>query len=189
MTNESTTALTRDDTKHVKISNVRDRFEAKTSTLGSTPGEGIASQTIESSQDQTDGPLFILKPPAPPAPTIGKFEAEQEFEGAVVAVDDSDGTFTARLVDLSHGGLDEEGEFSLREISEDDRFLVVPGATFSWVIGLQWRKKQSIRVSEIRFRRLPPFSREAIAQAEAHALELSKLLSAQDDDTTRPSSR
>ena len=124
-------------------------------------------------------PLFILEPPRQDPPVIARFDIEQEYEGSVIAIDGAGETFTARLVDVSGGGPDEEAEFSLREIT-DDRHLVVPGAIFSWIIGLQWRKRQTVRVSEIRVRRLPPFSREAIAEAEARAHELAELLAKQD---------
>ena len=133
-------------------------------------------------------PLFILDPPDQDPPVIAKFDIEQEFEGSVIAIDPDGEIFTARLVDVSGDGPDEEAEFSLREIT-DDRHLVVPGAIFSWIIGLQWRRRQSVRVSEIRFRRLPPFSEETIARAEARAHELAKLLAKQDAAPKLPSAR
>jgi hypothetical protein len=123
---------------------------------------------------------FILDPQPPRPPVVEGLEIEQAFEGHVVAVDREGELFVARLVDASSDAPDEEADFSFREVVPDDRHLVVPGALFTWTIGLEWRSRQSRRVSEIRFRRLPPFTAEAISQAEQEAVELSKLLEAQD---------
>ncbi|WZB75166.1 hypothetical protein WJ972_00500 [Achromobacter insuavis] len=53
---------------------------------------------------------------------------------------------------------EEEAEFNLSELP-DDAHLIMPGAMFTWIIGLQWKGGQSKRVSEVRFRRLPPFTK------------------------------
>ena len=148
----------------------------------------VDNQTLQRNTYMAEEPLFILDPPRQDPPLIARFDLEQEFEGSVIAIDPDAEMFTARLVDVSGSGPDEEAEFSLREIT-DDRYLVVPGAIFSWIIGLQWRKRQSVRVSEIRFRRLPPFSRETIARAEARAHELAELLAKQDAAPELPSAR
>ena len=128
---------------------------------------------------QEDAPLFLIAPPVRQQPQINRFIKEQEYEGIVVAVNLSEGLFTARLVDLTSGGPDEEGEFALSELN-GDQYLVVPGALFTWTIGLQWRGLTQLRVSDIRFRRLPSFSTEAILNAEEEAFELARLLIEQD---------
>lgn len=164
-------------------------FEAKELAHDrSSANVDVDNQTSQRNISIAEEPLFILDPPRQDPPLIARFDIEQEFEGSVTAIDLGGEMFTARLVDVSRGGPDEEAEFSLREIT-DDRHLVVPGAIFSWIIGLQWRRRQSVRVSEIRFRRLPPFSREAIARAEARAHELAELLSKQDAAPKLPSAR
>lgn len=163
-------------------------FAAREQSDDSSANRGGGSQTLSRSPLFTEKPLFILDPPRQAPPVIGRFEIEQEFEGTVIAMDADGETFTARLVDVSGAGPDEEAEFSLREIT-DDSHLVVPGAIFSWIIGLQWRKRQSIRVSEIRFRRSSPFSKRAIARAEARAQELSELLAAQNAVGLQPSAQ
>lgn len=164
-------------------------FKAKDLTHDrSSANVGVGNQTLQRNISMAEEPLFILNPPRQGPPVIARFDIEQEFEGSVIAVDPDSETFTARLVDVSGGGPDEEAEFSLREIT-DDRHLVVSGAIFSWIIGLQWRRQQAVRVSEIRFRRLPPFSSEAIARAEARAHELAELLVKQDAAPKLPSAR
>jgi len=135
-----------------------------------------------------DASTFILNPPRQEPPVVGRFDKEQEYEGTVVAVDPLNDAFTARLVDLTGEAPDEEGEFSFNEVAED-KHLVVPGALFSWVIGLQWRRRTATRVSEVRFRRLPPFSADAIAEAEARASQLAELFAGQDDAAVHTSSK
>lgn len=133
--------------------------------------------TTKSSVRQANEELFVLTPPTAKAPIIRQFQIEQKFEGTVVAIDLAEDTFTARLADLTGNTPDEEGEFSLSELN-GDQSLVVPGAIFTWTIGLQTRgpTRQRVRVSDIRFRRLPSISHHAIAKAEAEAIELSRFL-------------
>lgn len=129
--------------------------------------------------------LFVITPPSAKSPVIRGFKEEQQFEGTVVAVNLEDGTFTARLADLTGDNSDEEGEFLLSELNGDQN-LVIPGAIFTWTIGLQTRgpQRQQIRVSDIRFRRLPSISQQAISDAEAKGLEFSKFL--RETDSAEP---
>jgi hypothetical protein len=57
-------------------------------------------------------------------------ETTEHWEGAVLEI--QDGTFIGQLVDLRGQRPDEEAEFSLREVSDDQRHLVGPGAVFTW---------------------------------------------------------
>lgn len=120
---------------------------------------------------------FILTPRPAKAPTISGYRVEQEYEGTVVALDIYNGTFTARLTDTTASGPDEEGEFSLAELNGDEAF-VVPGAVFTWSIGLQTRgpSRQQKRISDLRFRRVPAISKDFIATAEHEAEALSSFL-------------
>ena len=186
MADEYTGSLSLTDVRRLEIDKILDGFspahsiEAKELvSIGSLASADVGQKTLLRAIPLANEPLFILDPPRQDPPVIARFDIEQEFEGTVIAIDSDTETFTARLVDVTGDSPDEEAEFSLREIT-DDGHLVVPGAMFSWVIGLQWRKRQSIRVSDIRFRRLPPFSMEAIERAEARAHELAELLAAQD---------
>lgn len=126
---------------------------------------------------QVSEEALVLTPKPRKSPLIRQFEIEQEYEGIVVAVNLQDRTFTARLAAIKGDDADEEGEFSLDELNGDEN-LVVPGAIFTWTIGLQSRGPtlQRLRVSDIRFRRLSPFTQEVIAKAEKEAEELSAFL-------------
>jgi hypothetical protein len=68
--------------------------------------------------------LFGSSPPG----TI--IETTEQWEGAVLET--QDGTFIAQLVDIRGERPDEEAEFSLREVSDDQRHLVKLGAVFTW---------------------------------------------------------
>lgn len=126
---------------------------------------------------QVNEEAFVLTPKRRRLPVIRQFKTEQEYEGIVVTINLDDRTFTARLAAVKGDDADEEGEFSLDELNGDES-LVVPGAIFTWTIGLQARgpSLQRVRVSDIRFRRLPPFTKEVIAKAEREAEELSAFL-------------
>jgi hypothetical protein len=121
--------------------------------------------------------FFVFRPKQRCQPVIRQFQIEQEYLGTVVAINPNENTFTARLTDLKGSDADEEGEFSIDELN-DDEHLVVPGAVFTWTIGLQSRGPclQRLRVSDLRFRRYPPITNEVIAKAEKEAKELSAFL-------------
>lgn len=159
------------------------QFEARGQHQGSRvvgSAAGATASPIATLGEETD---FVFRPPPQLPPRVLRFNKEQEFEGTVVAVDEGEGTFTARLVDLMHGSPEEEGEFSIGEL-DCDQHLVVPGALFTWTIGLQLRGTRQQRVSDIRFRRMPPFTQSAIARAEAEAEVLAKFL--QDQNAFEP---
>ena len=131
---------------------------------------------------------FVFTPPAQSVPFVRGFAQEQVFEGTVISVNPADGTFTARLVDLTSQSPDEEGEFALDELNGDEH-LAVPGALFTWAVGLQTRGTTKQRVSDIRFRRLPAFTQAAIQKAQTEAVQLAEALAAQDASeafTARP---
>lgn len=119
---------------------------------------------------------FSFVAPALSNPKVEGFKSEQEFEGHVIEVDVANDSFWARLIDISGMGPDEDVEFDLNEVPEDDWKLIVPGALFSWNIGLEIRDRQVRRVAEIRFRRFFKFSKETISKAEQRADELYNLI-------------
>ena len=88
------------------------------------------------------------------------FYARQEWEGHVVAINETD--FTARLVDLTAGGVheQEEADIPLEEISDSDAARLQVGRIFRWVIGFKRSALgQKERTSLIVFRDLPAMSR------------------------------
>jgi hypothetical protein len=114
----------------------------------------------------------------PPAPSVApvqrpSFVAQQEWEGYVSQIQED--KFVARLIDLTAAPAspDEEAEFSITELSDDDLPLVKPGAIFRWSVGIETKpggSKQS--VSRIVFRRLPQWTKRGLETADKLAGEL-----------------
>lgn len=104
------------------------------------------------------------------------FSALQEWEGYVLTVDKE--TFTARLVDLTQQGtIEEEADFPLEDVSDDEQKLVEPGAVFRWSIGYQRSLGgNKRRVSQIVFRRLPRWTRRELEDNRKRASELGALI-------------
>ncbi len=95
------------------------------------------------------------------------FHPMQEWEGTVTEVDGD--TFTARLTDLTadKSVAEEEADFLVDDITDDDRQLLVPGAIFRWAVGYQRSSGGSKkRVSHIVFRRLPMLTEKDAAEAK-----------------------
>lgn len=104
-----------------------------------------------------------------------RFVPLQKWEGTVLQVLKE--SFFARLVDLTSGGIDEEAELPLEEVSDADRSLVEPGAVFYWNIGyVDSLSGQRTRASVIRFRRLPVWRVEELERAKQKMQYLSNEL-------------
>ena len=104
------------------------------------------------------------------------FIALQEWEGTVSSVGDEG--FTARVIGLTHSNEhpDEEAEFPMGELSDDDVSLVTPGAFFRWSVGITRLPGGGKRpTSQIVFRRLPKWTRRDIARSDAVAREIIEL--------------
>jgi hypothetical protein len=108
-------------------------------------------------------------------PAQDSFLLMQKWEGVVTQIGDD--SFLATLRDISAGGEDEEAEIFTEEISPADMSLLGKGAVFYWCIGYRdTLTGQRIRASEIRFRRLPAWSKRELDAAQKEAEELSDLL-------------
>ena len=111
--------------------------------------------------------------PAEDLPRTATFHARQEWEGHVVAINETD--FTARLVDLTAGGTyeEEEAEIPLEEISDSDAARLKIGSIFRWVIGFKRSALgQKERTSLIVFRDLPAMSRSDEQSGKAWAARI-----------------
>jgi hypothetical protein len=77
---------------------------------------------------------------------------------------------------------EEEAPFPLEEVPDSDRAFVEPGAVFYWSIGYRTSATgQKDRISQIRFRRLPPLTATERREADREASEFEELL----DDSKR----
>jgi hypothetical protein len=104
------------------------------------------------------------------------FDLLQQWEGIVQSVDGE--SFTVVLHDLTHQASEHEATLPVEEVSPGDRRLLKPGAVFYWSIGYKrHRSGQQERVSAIRMRRLPGWSRRDVEAVERRAAELESLVS------------
>ncbi len=107
----------------------------------------------------------------------------QKWEGIVVEVGKE--VFYARLYDLTSENPEEEAEFSIDEVSEEDRELLKAGAVFYWSIGyFTTRTGQRLRTSIIKFRRLPAWTEREIKAAKERAIELRRIIGLEVEKTT-----
>lgn len=137
--------------------------------------EVLTGQTVDiddpnkAPADGADQPKHVISLKTEPRQSA--FISLQKWEGVVLEV--LSDSFLARLVDLTRTGLDEEAEFPVNEVSEEDRPLIRPGAIFYWNIGYHNSYSgQRTRTSIIRFRRLPAWTREEIEAAKREAERL-----------------
>lgn len=101
-----------------------------------------------------------------------QFILKQKWVGYVIDV--SNDSFLARLITLVGEGSEIEAEIYLEEVDERDHPLIQPGATFYWSIGYNDTSGRQ-RVSEIRFRRLPPWTPKELESANAEAASIRAL--------------
>jgi hypothetical protein len=106
---------------------------------------------------------------------LNRMVSLQQWEGYVLQI--LKDSIWVRLVDLTHRGPDEETEIPFEEIEQEDRKLIRPGAVFYWNIGyLDLYSGQRLRVSIIRFQRLPAWRKEEINGARKEAERLQSII-------------
>jgi hypothetical protein len=100
----------------------------------------------------------------------------QEWEGQVQEVGER--VFSARLVDLTRESEEEteETDLPIEYLSEADARLVIPGATFRWIIGYGWTNGEKAPFTRVVIRRLPIWTEEEIKSADQEAAELHNAL-------------
>lgn len=110
------------------------------------------------------------------APLRDRFVVLQEWEGLVCDI--SEGAFVARLIDVTRkGSPDEEADFLIEDLREDDRVLLRQGAIFRWVIGYDTKRDGTKRrASQLVFRRLPQWTRKEIDEADNQAKYLASTI-------------
>jgi phage FluMu protein gp41 len=107
----------------------------------------------------------------------------QQWEGVVTRVLSDE--FTITLRDLTHpGSPEEEATVPVAEVTLEDRRLLVPGAVLYWSIGYQTIRAsgQVQRVSDIRLRRLPAWSKRDLERVAQRARVLRDNFGSDDSD-------
>jgi hypothetical protein len=144
------------------------RLKPRVEPLPGNPDVGVGLGTLvgEPGRERLSGdPWRIADAPG----STSRFRLLQQWEGTVLEATDSD--FVAIVTDLTESHRpEEEVTMSLEEVPEADLPLVRPGAVFYWSIGYRTvASGQTERVSSIRFRRLPAWSRSEIESARREA--------------------
>jgi len=101
------------------------------------------------------------------------FNAIRSWEGFVI--DLYQDYFSARITDLNEKEQDEDVEILLKDVSEDDKKLVMPGAIFYWHVGYENERGTVKRSSIIRFRRMPRWSSSDFKKARELETKIKKL--------------
>lgn len=108
------------------------------------------------------------------------FLASQKWEGVVTSK--SQESFWATLHELTATQPDDEAEFFLSEVSEDDLPLVEEGAKFIFAVGRLYEPGGTVRrCLNLSFRRLPNWSPDAILDAHERAKVIAEKLEPRDD--------
>jgi hypothetical protein len=147
-------------------------YAGERAEIGLTENQIEASTESPSSLELISAPVVIH-----PGPFRRKerFKVLQQFEGTVLEISDEE--CRARVQDLGKSEALEEITFPTEEISESDREIAVPGSVFYWDIGYQDRiDGQRLRVSSIRFRRIPVWKEKDLEVASREAELLSESL-------------
>lgn len=143
---------------------------------GDEPGTGWSSpdrgETSRVSKPRLVAPLIRL--PVGTLP-LERVRVLQQWEGVVTDV--TDDSFFADLQDLSDSSQPlEVVEIPIEEVSEDDRPLLAEGAVFYWSIGHETSAGGTLRrMSEIRMRRMPRWTKRDIQNVAKRAEELFEL--------------
>ncbi|WP_340105397.1 hypothetical protein [Rhodohalobacter sp. 8-1] len=118
-------------------------YEEKDTTIDDT-------QTHSENESTSEKDLFTKSGQS--YKNLSVFESIQKWKGHVTKVKDE--SFEARLIDLTNGGADEFAEFSIFDISENERESLEIGKIFYWSIGRKEYLGQIEKSSRIRFQKV-----------------------------------
>lgn len=111
-----------------------------------------------------------------PSLLLTPFELLQEWEGYVQTVGSSE--FTASLIDLTQKRdiEEEEADFSIDDLTDEDKKLLKPGAVFRWLIGYRSIGGTKERISKIVFRRLPQWTEGELRESREKAKKIANAI-------------
>lgn len=104
---------------------------------------------------------------------LAVFESIQKWKGFVTNIKDE--SFEARLSDLTNGGADEIAEFSIFDISENDRESLKIGKIFYWSIGRKEYLGQIEKTSRIRFQKVIKWDIDLVNKVKSKVDEYLKI--------------
>ncbi len=129
------------------------------------------SETSSDEREQADDLSVNQNHPKKPGK---RFRIIQKWEGTVIEV--TNDTIVVELKTISGEEGDLIAEIFMEEVDRDDRTLVIPGAVFYWNIGYLQQPSGTMRISLIRFRRLPPWNKRQLQKAKIETAKLKALL-------------
>jgi len=152
---------------------VRSKFLLNSTRKAITDDTSIARSLTDS--DHTQNQLLRLSDKEHAVLTMqdSTFTSLQEWEGVVSEVKKD--TFVASLLDVSKNSMveDEEAEFPINDLTEDNKRQLKQGAVFRWNIGYQSIAGTKKRRSKIVFRRLPAWTQRDLDAAKKKARDIS----------------
>ena len=154
----------------------RPRTTATTTTYGDTEGTNPRITTAGGQDGCEFDWTALFPPPVPPPTPMTTLHAQQEWEGYVIEIGETE--FVARLLDLTAGASVEEEEaiIPMEEISDDDRGEMRLGSVFRWVIGDECSPAGTRRrVSRIVFRDLPAMTESDLREGTNWARDIAQL--------------
>lgn len=145
------------------------RFSGSDSTSESFDEKNKRSDSKSVMAEGYSKPLIKLPPGTLPRERV---KVLQQWECVVTQV--CEDSFLAELADLTEPGNPLElAEFSFEEVSLDDRKLLEVEAVFYWCIGYTTSKSGQVqRISEIRFKRSPKWTRALLNSIDKRSAEM-----------------
>jgi len=98
----------------------------------------------------------------------------QIWEGKVLSIDKEAGAMEVKLSAKIGSTPDHSAEISLQWVAPQDMDLVKPGAIFYWTLYKETKRGTIRNSQELRFRRLPSWSKIQLAQIKSDAKKLAK---------------
>lgn len=123
-------------------------------------GKNLSLTNIEAAKPEIEVERTAKSIPAPESEAHAA--VIHVWEGVVLSVDD--GAMVVKLEDRSGNLPPHQAEISLEWVVDQDKDLVQPGAVFYWSIFKETRRGSIRNAEEIRFRRLPSWSKAQIAK-------------------------
>ena len=164
------------DSPHDRYWTYRVPIDESFTDFSKVPGNQEATQVedLEGSIERVKSRSKIQKIPVQFHAPTQHFSVLQRWEGSVLEVKSK--SFIARLADSDIPDRYEEAELPINEVFKDDHEQLVVGAIFYWTIGYLDQLSGRQRVSEIRFRRLPVWSKSDLRKDNGNVALLRDLV-------------
>ena len=126
----------------------------------------------------SEQPAIVVPVRMPEEKAKSQYKVLGRWEGRIESIPSNGDRFIATIRDLTDPSYpEEEAVFDLDEVTESDRSLLAPGAIFYWIIAYKTNPSSQIeRVSFIRLRRVPIWSKKTLQTVHKSAKDLYKVV-------------